>query len=113
MLRVNYKKRIGSVKIPPRSLCNIGDKAITCPIYSCNALFAVVWKKRDLIFFAADSDHLRGCLGLRGKDPDNLFKGMVFRFDLSKVSPTIKKELLKGFKGCRGCKVLFEEGDLK
>ena len=113
MLRVNYKLRLGSVRLPAHSLCNIGEKALTCPIYACNGLFAAVWKKRDLIFFATDSHHLRACLGLEGKDPDNLFKGMTFRFDLSKVSPTIRKELLRGFNGCKGCKVIFEEGDLK
>ena len=113
MLRVNYKLRIGSVRIPAHTLCNIGGWDLTCPIYACNGLFAVVWKKRDLIFFANDSAHLKACLGLEGKDPDNLFKGLTFRFNLSKVSPTIRKELLKGFKGCSGCKVIFEEGDLK
>ena len=113
MLRVNYKEHIGSVKIPPHSLCNIGEKALTCPIYACNGLFAAVWKKAHLIFFANDSDHLRAMLGLQGKDPENLFKGMTFRFNLGKVSPFLRKELLKGFKGVKGCKVIFEEGDLK
>ena len=113
MLRVNYKKHFGSVRLPARSLCNIGEKALTCPIYACNGLFAVVWKKRDLIFFATDCSHLRRMLGLEGSDSDNLFKGMTFRFNLGKVSDTIRKELLKGFKGVKNCKVIFEEGGLK
>ena len=114
MLRVNYKMRIGSVRLPAHSLCNIGDYSLSCPIYACNGLFAAVWKKQTLIFFAVDSQHLRACLGLKGKDSENLFKGMTFRFNLSKVSPTVRRELLKGFKGCKGCKVIFEEGgDLK
>lgn len=113
MLRVNYKIKIGAVKLPPHSLCNIGDRALTCPIYACNGLFAVVYQKRDLIFFASSSSHLRRMLGLEGSDPDNLFEGMLFKFNLSKVSPALRAELLRGFKGCKGCKVIFEEGDLK
>lgn len=113
MLRVDYKKRLGSVRLPPRSLCNIGDKALICPLYACNGLFAAVWKKSQLIFFVTDSDHLKACLGFKGKDLDNLFKGMTFRFKLNKISDYTRKELLKGFKGCKGCKVIFEEGNLK
>ena len=113
MLRVNYKMRIGSVRLPANSLCNMGEKALTCPIYACNGLFAAVWKRKDLILFASDLSHLKALLGIKGKDPENLFKGLIFRFDLSKLSVALRNNLLKGFKGCRGCKVIFREGDLK
>lgn len=114
MLSVYYDRPIGAVKLPAGSDWNQGDFPITVPIYQCNGLFAAVFQKVQMIFFAVDKKHLKAMLGLeKGCSPDNLFKGLLFKFNLSDCPDTIRQDLVDGFKGCNGCKVIFEEGGIE
>ena len=57
MLRVNYKKPYGYALM----LANDGKTFLKVDIYCANCLLAMVFKKRDLIAFFSDLEHLKRC----------------------------------------------------
>lgn len=69
-LYVDYKKPIGYVKYHYKDDKDI-KRIAYCGIYQCNAYFAIVYKRHQLIMFAVDNKHFAKCV------KDKIFKNFT------------------------------------